>query len=611
MSMTIPGSAARRRAIRWARAALIVAGVLTAWAILVAITGGIRYELGPLRISSRNPVRPALVALLLAALAWRLGYEAWLDARVRSLAGSATAIQRALVVAAAAGLLAIGIVYGVRAAGGSDSQGYVSQSALWRQGHVKLDHRFPAAMPWPDAPGTFAPLGYRTLDGLELVPTYSPGLPVLMAASRLVSWSGPYLIGSLSGALLVVCTYLLGRKYLSAGLGAVAAVLTAASPTVLFMSMNPMADVPAAAFWLAALAAAGPSGGRAALAGVLAGTAIAIRPNLVPLALFPWLLCVMRSSAVPSIVNRTAAFGTSVLPGIALVMWTNNHLYGSPLESGYGPLGGAFELGHFGANLARYPAWWLESQGVLGFAFAAGVIRRHPRHQREVAVLVAFAAAVVLLYLFYIPFDAWWFLRFLVPAIPIALLFCVNAVEWAAARLPPAPRCAALVAFACLMLGHAVTFNRQIAVLDTGDGEQKYVDAGVYVDRVTPPGSVILSMQHSGSIRYYSGRLTLRYDALEPGWLDRAIETLESHGRPVYLLIDEWEEPDVRKRFAGQRAMLKLETPAATGRAGKLRFYALGNAPFNEASPRIPRISRFEPHDVSPGFSTAGAPAGR
>ena len=114
-------------------------------------------------------------------------------------------------------------------------------------------------------------------------------------------------------------------------------------------------------------------------------------------------------------------------------------------------------------------------------------------------------------------------------------------------------------------------------------------------------------MQHSGSIRYYSGRLTLRYDWLDGDWLDRAIEVLERSGRPVYVLLDDWEEPAFRERFAGQRSLAHLDRgPAATGRAGRLLFYTVNAAPYDRTLLRIPRTSRFECRDMSPGFVTAG-----
>jgi hypothetical protein len=590
----------------------IVAGILGIWALVIALTGGIRFELGPVHISSRNPFRPAVLAIVLVAVAWRFGLSVWLETLAKRLESMAGVLQPATVALLAAGLFVIGVAYGVRAAGGSDPQGYVSQSSLWLQGHLRLDHRFSRQVPWPDAPGTLAPLGYRTPNGDVLVPTYAPGLPLLMAMSRLFSVSGPYLVSVICGAMLVVLAYLLGRKYFSPGAGFVAAALTASAPTILFMSLSPMADLPSATFWIAALVVAGPSSRwRAFAAGVLAGIAVAIRPNLVLLASFPWLLCVIRSPAIRPVVVPTLLYAMGVLPFVALVAWVNNYLYGSPFESGYGSLSPGFAFDNAIRNLKNYPMWWLESQGVLAFVFVLAVLKQHTSHRREAFVLMAFGLSVFLAYLFYIPFDVWWFLRFLIPAMPLAFLFCADAIEWLTSRLPRAVRFAALSAFTIVTMAYTVNFSRGQSLLNAGEGEQKYVDAGVFIDHATPPQAVVISMQHSGSIRYYSGRLTVRYDSLDPDWLDRAVATLERMGRPVYLLIDEWEEEHFRKRFAGQRIIAMLDAgPTAAGRGGTPRFYALNSAPLLVTSKRIPHISRFDCPDISPGFVTAGRPVG-
>src|SRR4030095_7942731 len=165
-------------------------------------------------------------------------------------------------------------------------------------------------------------------------------------------------------------------------------------------------------------------------------------------------------------------------------------------------------------------------------------------------VLIGFGVAVFLAYLFYIPFDAWWFLRFLLPVMPLAFLFCADVIEWATSRFQRATRFAVLSAFTIASAAHTVNFSREVSILQSADEEQRYVDAGVFIDRATPPDAVVLSMQHSGSIRYYSGPLTLSCDSLDPAWLDRAVVTLETLRRPVYVLLDEWEEAPFRTRFA-------------------------------------------------------------
>jgi hypothetical protein len=593
---------------RWARVLLVVAGVLAVWSLVVALSGGARYEIGPVRLSSRNPVRPLLVAMLLAVIAWRLAYEDWLERRLRRALVAADFADKLIVVVAAGLVLVVTLLYAVRVAGGADPLGYVSESALWLQGNLRIDQSFAATMPWPSPEGTLAPLGYRPSNDVRfMVPTYAPGLPLLMASARLVSSCGPYLIAPISGAALVVLTYLLGRRVFGRASALAGAVLTASSPTVLYMSIFPMADVPAATCWMAALLVGGPSTGRAAATGVLTGIAVAIRPNLVPLSAFPWLLMILRERGMHSIAVRTAAFAAGAAPFVGLVAWTNDYLYGSPFTSGYGNLAPGFAVEHAATNLVRYPAWWLQSQGPLAFLFLLSLVRLHTVSRRAARVLIGFSAAVFLSYLFYLPFEAWWFLRFLLPAIPLAFLLCADAVQWATAHFSVSVRLLALVAFTVATLAHAVTFNGRIPLSQVADGEQKYVDAGVFIERATPPHAVIIASQHSGSIRYYSGRLTLRYDLLESDWLDRAIDVLERTGRPVYLLLDDWEEPVFRARFAGQRSLVHLDRgPAATGRAGRLLFYTVNAAPVELTSPRIPRTSRFECRDMSSGFTTAG-----
>ena len=80
--------------------------------------------------------------------------------------------------------------------------------------------------------------------------------------------------------------------------------------------------------------------------------------------------------------------------------------------------------------------------------------------------------------------------------------------------------------------------------------EQRYVTIGRDVADTTPPNAVVFAMQHSGSVRFYTGRLTVRYDSLPPDSLDRAMELLRARGFRPYFLLEAWEEPAFRDRFA-------------------------------------------------------------
>ena len=77
---------------------------------------------------------------------------------------------------------------------------------------------------------------------------------------------------------------------------------------------------------------------------------------------------------------------------------------------------------------------------------------------------------------------------------------------------------------------------------------------------MTDPSSVIYSMQHSGSLRYYGGRMTLNYSALPPDQLDRSAAWLAEHGAHPYLLVEDWEVDAVKKRFPGQPMLAVLDS---------------------------------------------------
>ena len=597
------------RSRKWARLLLAAAAVLAGWALAIAITDGVRMDIGPIRISSRNPTRVLLLALLCAAVAWRAAYRDALEAFVLRIAPRLERLGLPIAVALAAVVLIVGVTRGSRAAAGSDAFGYVSQSALWSAGALRHDVSFAASLPWPEARQTFTPLGYRVGDGGMMVPTYAPGVPLLMAGARTLTSCGPYLVGPASAALLVLFTFLLGRPIVGPAPALAAAALVACSPVVLFMALQPMADVPAAACWLGALATAvRATPRRILLSGMLAGVAVLVRPNLAPLAVFPWLIVVVSKPTWRERFEATALFAALSVPAAIAVGWINDRLYGSPLTSGYGALAPGFSLDYAPTNATNYAAWWLESQGPLALLFVFELLR--PRHaaRRAHFVLIAFAAAVVLLYLFYLPFDAWWYLRFLIPAAPILLLLCARAVF----TLPGSQtiRTAALVAFVILAGGHAVQFIETRQLTTIGAGEERYVEPALHIASTTPRDAVILAWQHSGSIRYYSGRLTLRWDNLDPAWLDRALAELEARGIATYLLLEYFEEEPFRTRFAGQAAVALLDVgPVAIGRGGEQRLYSLkGTAERPEQPITIPPRSRTC-LEMSPDFFQPAAVA--
>jgi hypothetical protein len=405
--------------------------------------------------------------------------------------------------------------------------------------------------------------------------------------------------------MLALFTWLLGRRLFGGAVGLAASIMVATSPVVLMLMLAPITDVPVAAFWIAALFFADLATFRsAAAAGALAGIAAVVRPNLAPLVLFPLMLTMVHGGPRRSIVMRAAVLCLAVAPFALFIALVHQSLYGSPLASGYGDISTIFSPRNFSANVRAYSLWWWQTHGAIGWLFAIGVFRPRPAETRwRVLTIVAFAVSVGLSYAFYLSFTHWGFLRFVLSAVPVALLLAADAVLWLTSRFG---RPLAAIVLAAVTLTSAVrSFDlvRRENVFGSAAGEQRYADAGVYVDTITPRKSVIVAMQHSGSVRYYSGRMVLRYDLLDPAWLDRALDALERRGFSIYALLEEWEEVNFRNRFAAQQSTRMLDAgPHAIGRrAGRsVRFFILRGEDPRRGRPPLTMPATSAPHCPPP-----------
>jgi hypothetical protein len=256
--------------------------------------------------------------------------------------------------------------------------------------------------------------------------------------------------------------------------------------------------------------------------------------------------------------------------------------YGRPLKSGYGQLVDLYGWENLIPNLARYPRWLLDAHTPLVlFAFAVPLLfvagKREPIElQRRAfgAMLAVFVLALFGCYFFYQPFDAWWYLRFLLPSFPALFVLTAAGLFGFAQRFgPTGPRIAGLLILLVSVRG--VAYSADHSVFDVKEGESKYVMVGRYIERRLPEHAAFISVQHSGSIRYYSGRLTVRYDYIGPSQLDAAVDELRRHGYRPYVLLEKSEEPDFRARFAGHSSLSQLDWRpiAELKRPSEVRIY--------------------------------------
>ena len=549
----------------------MIAALLTAAAIVeftaaayTLFLGGFNWTIGPLRVSAGGPLRPFVIGVICAAAAVWLGDRAsggqsW--ARFRRGSGRLAALAALIT-------LAVGASYGAGAAGASDPYGYVSQARLWADGTLSVNEPLAAIDPIV-APGA-PPLGYRLVPPGTLVPMYSPGLPILLAAASSIGGERMmYLVVPILGALTVWLTYRLGCIVSSRRTGLVAAVLLSWSPVFLEQLFLPMADLPATAWLLAAIVLALSNvGGSAFLAGVAAAAAVVTRPNLLPLAAAV-ILFVAWKRANPA---RLFAFAAGLVPAGLAVALFNRALYGSALRSGYGSLDTLFRIEWIATNLGRYPRWLIEVHSLvilLGVAAPLLAARSNASaaeddgvaSKRLTLLLLAYCVLVVLCYIAYVPFEGWPYLRFWLPAIPILFVLAATVMLTAISRLPVSYRTATILLFTCLLSAWYVGKTQSLGVFLIQREEQRYPRIGDYLSRDLPKNAVILSGIQSGSLRLYGGNRTLRWDQFGARDLDRVVTLLERRGFAPFVLVEGDEEMLFRDWFGSSQVFGRLDWP--------------------------------------------------
>ena len=566
-------------------------------ATVIAITGGFVIDAGPLHLSAHRLVPPLVIAAVAYALAIRQGYTSIVAAD----AALSEFIHRhalAIVVVLAAAAAGVGVAFGTYVAAASDPSAYLSQSRLIAQGDLTVPVPLASRVSWPEPEWAFAPLGYRPgRHPAEIVPTYPPGWPALMAVSRVVAGEyGPFLVGPFLAALTVLGTYWLAARLHSRTAGVIAAALMTTSPLMLSQVVQVMSDIPATALWTLALLAA--LARRPIAAGAASGIGALVRPSLIPVALVIALVLAIdlhrpatrRREAITSLLF----FAAAMIPALAVLAWTQWTLYGDPLASGHGTFAEMFSVTNVLPNLRDYTMRVLTGEtpalALIAAAALVSLVLPDPDSKTRptaawattgawgtidpsIRIAALVAAPVLACYLAYGVFEDWAYLRFLLPIWPAALGAAAALVANAILRLPAVARTQILVLVLTAVGARNVMTAAHEGSFTLWIDASRYGTAGRYLDAVLPKNAVIVAAQHSGSASYYTGRPIVRWDSLDTG-LDEALGDLARLGRPPVIVVEEWEVPLLREKFPAS-TFARLDWPARAdfGRTTRVRLF--------------------------------------
>jgi len=438
--------------------------------------------------------------------------------------------------------------------GGSDWWGYVSQAVRLSQGHFYEREQVLSRFGLPEDASLTHPLAYIPKGPEGTVPTYPFGYPLLMAAAiKLLGSQATFWVTPLLAAGAVLLTYWLGRTLLGRAGGAAAALLLGVLPNFLLGSFQPLGDVPATFFGalaLVALLALQPGVWADVLLGAALGFGVWVRPNLglVIGVVGVWLIARREW-------RRLLRVALTVAPFLLVEVLVNWNLFGAPWRTGYGQLalGGTLmeTLARGGRHLLRLN---LQQAGVGLLLFALALAwNRLAAAQR---LLLAGVFTAFLLFFAAYRFDnAWWYFRFLMPAMPAVVVleagFLVRLADPGRLRRL---RTAAVAVATCAVAFGSLRYANARGVFIAKEGEQHYPQAAAFVAREARLPALVLAMQHSGSLRYYTKLPIGRYDLGSPERLADTLVQVARAGGSVYLAGDAWEIQRIANR--GRRFLL-------------------------------------------------------
>ncbi|MES2697085.1 MAG: hypothetical protein V4773_26710 [Verrucomicrobiota bacterium] len=446
------------------------------------------------------------------------------------------------------------------AAGGSDSSGYLNSAKLLASGKLEIPVRLPAGFGPPDAIGysQFQPLGFTAFSNdTRLIPTYPTGLPLHVAlASKLLGWSlGPLFLQILGSMAALWLCYVVAREFgLELSLAAASVIILAACPVMIFSSTQPLSDLLATTWCLAAVwcaLRARRHAGWAIACGAAYGIAVLVRPTNTLLA--GTLLVLL------GLDWRRLALG--VVGGLPCVVWLafyNHTLYGGALRSGYDNWSVFFAVRYFKPASIYFLQWLATFLPVIVLALPFAALFRRETRTRDLLALALWFAPITGLYLFVaFSHEAWTCLRYILPGIPaliIAAMFGVEAIarSLAEGRRAPLVRRVAAVVLAGWAVGMSSYWSPRNSVFHIKHHEDAYITSAAAALAQFPKNAMVVCCHTSGAIYHYTDFPVLRFDGMPPGEFARYAGMAQRVGVPIYGLLFSAEEEQTFRECPGE-----------------------------------------------------------
>ena len=449
--------------------------------------------------------------------------------------------------------------------GGSDSSAYYNGAKLLAAGKISTEVRALPGLPVGTDPvpnsDIYIPYGFRALGHNLIVSGYPPGLSLLMAATaKITGWEfGAGWTAGWHTFLGVLLMYALCRECgLSVPWARFGTAILATSPLYLSMGLQPMSDVPALVWCTAGVYFALLSRRRhaawAAAGGFAVAMAVLIRPTNV-LVFLPVAVCL-------GVSVRWIWLGLGGLPGAIFALLFNYHAYGAVFTTGYGDLSYAFQTQWIPETLVHYVKW-LPMLFTPVVILAACLPWTKDVPSRTKWTLVVWTTSVLGFYCFYyFTHLVWWYLRFILPAMPAMIVAALLPMQAWARRKNSAFSPAAFgdwrtrlgpALLVLLALGTNYFWIQHLHALKGKHSDSAFLKVSEWFKANAPANSVIASGQASGALFCYTHFPILRWDIVNAEVMRKIEPRLNEAGSPLYAAMFPYEEkPALEENMPGK-----------------------------------------------------------
>jgi hypothetical protein len=422
-------------------------------------------------------------------------------------------------------------------AGGSDSSGYMNNARLLERMRLTIPRREIEGLSTETLPSyAYIPLGFIPVGKHDMAPTYAMGLPLLIVgASHITGWdqaaNATLWLHAMFSLLVLYClSIVIGLSHPLAFLGA---LFLGLSSIFICMSLQTMSDVPALA-WCSFVILASWLSRRNASWAVVAGVAfsmcVLLRPTNI-LMIFP--VAVVFGLAW----KRWLWFLIGGMPGAIFQAIVNWQLYGKVLATGYGDAGSLFRLEYVWPGALAYAQWMPVMLTPALLLIARIPFVPHLRADRRLIVLMVWAASFLGFYAFYFhTHENWTYSRFMLPVFTAIIILMLLAMREEFSGFSAKVRWVLGVVLVVFATGWNALWLARLHVLP-GAGEEAYPAAAIWANENLPENAVILSMQTTGALLYYTKFTFVRFEQFRRDTFVNVEHASVAAGRPIYAML--------------------------------------------------------------------------